>query len=182
MTTFLKIKSLSIIFILLFFNQKISIGLDLQKIKERAIYIVHADLYDFYYTDSLNFKNIQKSYNLIELKSSGFDDCIFFEIKSVDCTICKECSFLIVYWHSEKRYFRVSGFRFSEFTFLYNFVLLEKYLSNNKLVALKKIRKAILPELWLEGYNISDMYFRYYGKYENLKNSCFQKMIIRVYD
>jgi hypothetical protein len=182
MMTLLRIKNHNLIFFFIVGFSNISFGFNLDNIKDRAIFIVHADLYDFYYSDSIHLKEIHNRYLVTELKSVGIENCVFLEVKLKDSTVNCNCSFVIAYWNDEKRFFRISGFRFSEFTIFFNLVLLDRYLENSNKVSIRKMKKAILSHVSLEKYNFSDLYIKFYKNFENFKNSCFQRKIINIYN
>lgn len=188
MTTFVKRKNnMRIIFSLLMVFPLFSFGQEMEKIINRAVLIAHADFSDFSLPDSNGIDGVISQYRVRELKSSmATYNCYFLEVSPLYCGSCQDCKMLVAYWSEERRFFRLKGFRYSEFSQFFNFVLLEKYsYSQNKVIKNNhKNRKLIFKDVFLEDYELAELYKSYYNKKGRLSidtTSCFLRSIIVDY-
>jgi len=160
---------------------------ELEKIKKEAVLNAHTDFTDFSLPDIDGIDNIISQYEIKELKGEvGLINCYFFEISPLYCQNCESCRMLIVYWKDGRRFFRLKGFRYNEFTQFFNFVLLENYsYLNNKLIKnTNKTREFIFKEFFIENYELEELYEIYYNKKGKVSidaNSCFFQSRIRIY-
>ena len=86
---------------------------------------------------------------------------------------------LIAYWE-RKMIFRLKGFRYSEFSQFFNFVLLKKGMIKNT----NKNRKLIFEDFLIEDYELPELYKSYYDKKGRLSidtTSCFLRSRIVIY-
>src|SRR5690554_3968290 len=165
----------------------LSSGQELEKIKKEAILNAHTDFTDFSLPVTDEIDNIISQYEIRELKGEiGLNNCYFFEISPLYCQNCESCRMLIVYWKDGRRFFRLKGFRYNEFTQFFNFILLENYsYLNNKIIKnTSKSRKFIFKEFFIENYELVELYEIYFdrkGKVSIDTTSCFVQSRIRIY-
>lgn len=177
--------NMRIAFCLLMLFPFFSIGQVREKIIRRAVLIAHADLTDFTLPDSNGIDGVINQYKVRVLKSSiRTDNCYFLEISPFNYGSC--CKMLVVYWYEEKRFFRLKGFRYSEFSQFFNLVLLGNYSYSQNSVIKNTIknRKLIFKDFSLEDYELAELYKRYYVKKGRLSidtTSCFLRSIIVDY-
>lgn len=177
-----RIKLICTILILL---SQLSGAQDHDKIVKSAIFIAHTDFSEFSIPDTNEFDYILKQYQIRNLQNSGItkNNCSFFEITPLNCTNCKNCKMLIVYWHDERRFFRLNGFRYNEFIHFYNVIIMEE----NSSLKIKKNRNSnrnrnlLFKNVNLEGYRLDEMYQKYFdnnGKLFLDTTSCFYQSLI----
>lgn len=188
MITCLKIKNnMRIVFCLLMLFPLFSFGQEMERIIKRAVLIAHADFSDFSLPDSNGIDEVISQYRVRELKSSmATYNCYFLEVSPLYCDSCQDCKMLVAYWKEERRFFRLKGFRYSEFSQFFNLVLLEKcsYLQNRVIKNTNKNRKLIFKDVFLEDYELTELYKSYYDKKGRLSidaTSCFLRSMIVDY-
>lgn len=180
MITFLeKRNNMRLVFFVIMLFPLFSFGQEMEKIIKRAVLIAHADFSDFSLPDTNEINEVISQYIIRDLKSSmAISDCYFFEISPVYCGDCENCKMLIVYWYEERRFFRLKGFRYSEFSQFFKLVLLQKYsYSKNRIIKnTNKNRKLIFKDFFLQDYELTEFYRSYYDKKGRLSidiTSCF---------
>lgn len=90
-------------------------------IKNRALLIVAVDFTDA----NLNMQeDFFSNYSIVTLKSKGIDECTFFKIKPSCKDASCDCNYYLVYSNYDKRFYKLVGFKNSEFAEFYNRVLL----------------------------------------------------------
>ena len=172
----------SILLLLLFFETN---SQSIEGLEKRAALLVHADLTDFDILDKESLSDVYSIYNIKRLESSLIYECYFFEITNLPCQECKDCKMLLAYSSEEKRFFRLKGFKFNEFSVFYNAVLLGEYLANSSSNSKRRAKKILLKETKIEGYDISQLYEKYYHQKKVVKydsESCYFKSVITIYE
>ncbi|NLL29089.1 MAG: hypothetical protein GX259_09855 [Bacteroidales bacterium] len=171
-----------IVFYLLMFFPLFSFGQEKKEIIKSAVLIAHADFSDFSLLNSNGIDGIINQYKVRDLKSSMpiAYNCHFLEVSPLYCWNCENCKMLIAYWERERRFFRLKGFRYSEFSQFFNFVLLKKGMIKNT----NKNRKLIFEDFLIEDYELPELYKSYYDKKGRLSidtTSCFLRSRIVIY-
>jgi hypothetical protein len=190
MKTNCQIKSKGILFISLL-NLLCAIKANAQYdslLKIKAMLIVEADFSNYNVVNNqklLLFDDVRKGYSIDSLKSEGIYDCYFFKITPNAHIKNCPCSYYLAYSINTKEFYKLSGFKNSEFAEFYNEVLLGGSVSFPKKMRNNKQRKAfILMNAYIESIDLGDYYRRYYKNYLTCSvdtSSCYRKTLIIAY-
>lgn len=171
-----------VVIILLLYSYFLN-GQSIEMLTKSAIMLTHAELTDFWISDSTSFNAIIEKYSVKQLKNQGFkEDYLFLSVFPKEKINNNDCRLLLSYSFDEKRFYRLVGFRYSEFTIFFNHLLYsefyERSLKKNKI---NEIKKGILKEVKIEGYDLNEIYKKNYMKNGKIKvdiESCYFKSII----
>jgi len=145
----------------------------------RAKMIVHSDFTDFVIED---LKTIDREYVIKELASEGVFDCIFYKVTHPQTF--NACSYYLCYSSCNKRFYRLSGFRTSEFNEFYNYELLVCKPSNGGHNKIRQLRREIFATVKIDEIDLKAYYSEYYKNFKNSlfdKSSCYRATMINKY-
>ena len=157
----------------------------------RAMLIAESDFSNFNVVnnnDFLLFYDVRENYTIDSLKSEGIYDCYFFKVtplSKIYTKNCISCSYYLAYSTITKVFYKLSGFKNSEFAEFYNTVLLGGNVSFPSKMRNNKQRKAfLLANVHIENVDLKDYCRMYYRKYSNCSfdtSSCYRKTIITAH-
>lgn len=157
-------------------------------LKTRAVLIVEGDLFEFSNLNSNTIfclDSILSKYTLDTLKSDGISGCSFFKVQPKFISYpneLKTCCYYLAYSRFNNRFYKLTGFKNSEFSEFYNIILLGGGVSFQGIIKNNKKRlKYILGNVSIDEINIKTLYYYYYFDDRNSafdSSSCYRKSII----
>ncbi len=151
-------------------------------LRKRAALIAMTDFMDgnFIEADIIHIDSLMKWCSVSILKSDLIYECTFLKIKLSSCN----CHYYMVYDEGSKRFFKLSGFKNSEFGEFYNRVILSGGISFRRGMKNKEKQKYVFDNFKIENIDLQDYYKRYYHNHRNSAfdtSSCYRKSIITAY-
>jgi|GEM_PF-3007856 len=160
---------------------------DIETLKLRATLKVLDDFTDYYFLkkgDGLNLDSIKLMCNVKVLQDTDhLENCIILEVTPTGCN----CQYLLAYDQFFKLFYKLSGFKVSEFTVFFNRVLRDNFHTpfvNGNRYNDRQFLKYLKGNVAIKGIDWALLYKEYYGKPLNClfdKKSCSNQRVIVMY-